>query len=481
MKNKKIFMNRDLSWKNDEYVTQSSIAHQFARYALELNYESLPTDVIHQVKRILLDSFACAIGASKSTGRPIIEEMITELGGFQESSIWGTGSKTSALNATLINGYLIRYLDYNDIGGGSHNSEAIASILAIAERQNSNIKDFILSVVISYELGARIRESITGKLDDKGWNDDSRACLNMPPPLGTLLKLNEDQIANAIGIAGPHSPLLGILDADREEFGMSKNLRFSIGSYLSILACLLAKKGFSGFKRIIEGEKGFNQVLANGQMDLNKLVDFSGWRILRTSFKTICEDYYTHCNILSTLEIVKEHDLKPEDIAIIRIKTNPRDIRHLTAVPWKKYPRNTENATHSIFFGNAIAVKERAVGPEQFTPEKFKDPVILDLIEKIIVERDPDIPESGELARGGSSEITTLDNRHFKKSFSLPHGHFTNPLSDEELEYKFKNAATPYMHSNNIKKLIEVIWNLERLEKICDLTKLLVWNDNFQI
>lgn len=474
---KKEFINRDLAWQNDDLLKRASIAYQFARYALKLTYESLPLEVIHQVKRILLDTFACAIGASKSPGRRIIEEMINELGGQPESTVWGSGLQTSTLNTTLMNGFLIRYLDYNDNGGGCHNSEAIAAILAVAERQRAKIEDFILSTVISYELGERVRESIIGKLEETGWNNDSRTGFSMPPALGKLMGLNEDQIANAIGIAGPHSPSLGILDADQEELAMSKNLRFSIGAYQSILACFLSKRGFSGYLRVIEGDKGFRQVLTNNRMDLKRLVDFSGWRIMNTTFKTLCMNYDTHSNILATLAIVKEHDLKPEDIALVRIKTNARDVRHVTTIPWKKYPRNTENATHSIFFGNAMAIKERALGPEQFRSEKFEDPVILDLIEKIIVERDPKIPESGELSLGGSSEIITTDNRRFEKSFDFPHGYIVDPLTDAEIEDKFKQAASIYMNSSNIKTIIESVWNLESLNAVQDLTKLLVWDN----
>lgn len=475
MRKNEIFVNRDLAWQNDDFVRQASISYQLARYAIKLKYELLLPKVVHQVKRILLDTFACAMAASDCQGKTIIEETIKELGGTPESTVWGSGLQTNALNATLLNGYLIRYLDYNDNGGGCHNSEAVAAILAIAERQKANIKDFILSIVISYEIGERIKESIIGTLEAKGWNDDCRAGISMPPALGILMGLEEDQIANAIGIAGPHTPSFGILDADLEELAMSKNLRFSFGAYHAIIACLLAKKGFSGYVRVIEGEKGFMQLLTNNQMNLNRLVDFSGWRILNTTFKILCQDYHTHCSILAIIGIVKENNLKPEDIKAVRIKTNSRTIRHVTSVPYKKYPRNIENATHSIFFGTAMAIKEKAFGPKQLSHENLEDPVILNLIEKITVERDPEIPDIGDLSRGGGAEIITSDNRHFKKHFDFPYGYLNNPLTDSEIEYKFKQAACNYMGSDTIKTIVDSVWRLDSLDNLQDLTKLLVW------
>ena len=90
----------------------------------------------------------------------------------------------------------------------------------------------------------------------------------------------------------------------------------------------------------------------------------------------------THGHVFATLAIVKEQDLKPEDIAAVHISAPIRESRH-TTTPAKKYPRNAESADHSAFYANALAIKERAFGPDSIEPEKFTDPVVLDLIEKI--------------------------------------------------------------------------------------------------
>src|SRR4030042_429365 len=160
---------RDLTWETLDHLYRSSVAHQFARYALGLSYEMLPDEVVHQAKRCLLDALGCAIGAYEAPGRPVCEAVVKELGGVQEATVFGSGLRTSAPNATLVNSFLVRFLDYNDLGGGGHNT---------------------------------------------------------PPALGRLMGLGEEQIANAIGICTSHCLPLGILDADREEMTMMKNLRF---------------------------------------------------------------------------------------------------------------------------------------------------------------------------------------------------------------------------------------------------------------
>ncbi|MBI4332801.1 MAG: MmgE/PrpD family protein [Chloroflexi bacterium] len=463
---------RDLAWQHLDLVYRSSIAHQLARYALALNYELIPGPVVHQAKRCLLDALGCAIGAYEAPGRPIMEALARELGGPGEATVFGCGLRTTALNAALANGFLVRYLDYNDWGGGGHNSDSIPGILAVAEREKSTGRDLLTSVVISYELGARVTGAFTGKTaESSGMSNDSRGGLNMPPALGKLMGLNEEQIANAIGVCASHSLPLKILDADREENLMAKNLRFVWVVHDAILSCLLAKKGFTGPVRVVEGQSGWGRVVFSGEIDLERMVDFSGWRILQTRHKFICANATTHGHVMATLAIVKENDLKPEDIESVRIRTTGRESRHTTTAS-KKYPRNGESADHSAFYANAIVIKDRAFGPEAFEPAKYADPVVLDLIERISVEADPTMPDFGY---NGISEITTRDGRRFQKRVDTPHGLGDDPLTDAELEEKFRQMAAKYMGADRIQEIFDTIWNIERLGDVNKLTRLMVF------
>src|SRR5215203_1204735 len=175
---------RDLAWQQLDLAYRSSVAHQFARYALALKYSLIPEEVVHQAKRCVLDALGCAIGAYIAPGRVICEDTAKEFGGVEEATVFCSGWRTSVLNASLVNSFLVRFLDYSDVGGGGHNSDALASLLAIAERGKSSAQDFLTSLVISYELGHRFRESLLEPLEPKGWSADIRAGLNQPPALG---------------------------------------------------------------------------------------------------------------------------------------------------------------------------------------------------------------------------------------------------------------------------------------------------------
>ena len=150
-----------LAWQQLDLAHSTSIAHQYARYAMSLRYDALPPAVVHQAKRCLLDAMGCAIGAFDAPGRTMMEGTARALGGREEATVFGSGMRTSIYNAALVNSFLVRFLDYNDMGGGGHNSDGIPSLLAVAEQRRSSGRDFIVAMVVSYELGARFRDAVS--------------------------------------------------------------------------------------------------------------------------------------------------------------------------------------------------------------------------------------------------------------------------------------------------------------------------------
>ena len=238
-----------------------------------MSFDDLPEEVVHEAKRAVLDTIGCAIGGYPSKASQIVQNLSKELGGPKESTIIGSGLRTSCLNAILSNGVMVRYLDFNDtylipVGNlvlGNHPSEVIPTTFALGEREHINGKDVINTIVIGYELSARFNDcAVTPHaeaptIEAKGWNTDTRGAFIMPVVAGKLLGLSEEQMEHAIGISGSHNMILGILDATGEEYNMTKNLRFPRTAYGGVMAALMAQKGFTGPARVIEGNKGFVQ------------------------------------------------------------------------------------------------------------------------------------------------------------------------------------------------------------------------------
>jgi 2-methylcitrate dehydratase len=427
-----------------------AVARRIAEYATRLNYESLPPEVVKQVKRTVLDLLGCAIGGYQSETSRIVLQFIEEIGGTPESTVIGSGLRTSCLNAVLANGAMARYLDFNDthlvpIGDkiqGGHPCELIPTVLALGERQHSPGREVITSIVLGYEVNARFCEGLEIPLENLGWNSDARGPYLMPVVAGKVLGLNAEQMTNAIGISGSHNMVLRILDAPGEASTMTKNLRFPRTAYGGVMAALLAQKGFTGPVRVIEGNRGFIQAVMGGAYDANKLNQGGEhFKIMDVQFKSIISESTMQGHLTATLSLITEHDIRPEDVAQIRIWAGARDVEH-TGDDAKRYPKNKESADHSSYYCTGRIVLDRMLGPGQYTPEKLQDPRVRELSDKIIFQADHDLDQYGD---AGISEITTKQGNIYKRRVDYPKGHPRNPMTDEELERKFCAMASEYM------------------------------------
>ncbi len=243
-------------------------------------------------------------------------------------------------------------------------------------------------------------------------------------------------------------------------------------AYNGIFAALLAQKGFTGPTTIIEGHDGFVEVIMNGEYDINKLINIKGkFAIRETCIKSIIADFSSHGHLTATLTLVKEHDIKPEDVAEVRITTSKRCAEH-TGDPVKKYPKNKETADHSSYYLTAIAITDRKIGPDQFIPEKFQDPKVRELIDKVILQGDPNLDKARP---AGISEIITKQGRRYHCRVDYPRGHARNPMTDEEIVEKFKSMASKQMGEEQMSQIIDTILKLDRLDDIGKLNRLMVF------
>lgn len=465
-----------------------TVARELAKFALSLTFKDLPQEVVHEAKRAVLDTIGCAIGGYSGKASQIIQKLSKELGGPKESTIIGSGLRTSCLNAILANGVMVRYLDFNDtylipVGNlvlGNHPSEVIPATFALGEREALNGKDVITAIVIGYELSARFNDcAVTPNakaptIEAKGWNTDTRGAFIMPIVAGRLLGLDEEQMEHAIGISGSHNMILGILDATGEEYNMTKNLRFPRTAYGGVLAALMAQKGFTGPTRVIEGNKGFVQSVMHGDFNIEKLTQpIRRFKILDTMYKSVAADATTHGHVTATLQLVKEHHIKPEDVTEIRIKAGSRCVEH-TGDPVKRYPKNKETADHSSYYLTAITLLDRRVGPDQYAPKKLNDPRVRRLIDKVILEADSGLDRFG---RAGITEIRTKQGATYRERVEYPKGDPRNPMTDQELEDKFRNMAKKYMTERQMKKVIDTVYDMEKLDDVNKLMRNLVFKN----
>jgi 2-methylcitrate dehydratase len=460
-----------------------SVAEELAGKALEYTFTDIPSDVVHQTKRLVLDTLGCAIGGYGSEASRILQSYIRETGHPGESTVFGSGIRTSCVNAALANGAMVRYLDYNDTAfilqgdtyrTGYHPSEVIPPILALCERQKASGRDVIAAINLGYDLSLAFLEGVQGPgMEKKGWNGDTRGAYIMPLVAGKILELTAEQMESAVGICGSCHAVFGILDTPAEEYTMTKNIRFPTMSSAGIMAAMLAGKGFTGPAGMIEGHDGFVQSVMDGEYDLNPLLSFSGkYAIRETCIKSIIADFSSHGHLTATLTLAREKDIRPEDVAEVRITTSKRCAEH-TGDPVKKYPKNKETADHSSYYLTAVAIVDRQIGPGQFTPEKYNDPRVFDLIGKVDLRGDPSLDKARP---AGISEIVTKDGKTCSLRVDHPRGHARNPMTDQEVIEKFKDMASVYMSEEHMKRLIEAVFDMDKLDDIGKLLDLMVFD-----
>ena len=140
----------------------------------------------------------------------------------------------------------------------------------------------------------------------------------------------------------------------------------------------------------------------------------------------------------------------------------------------KRFPRIKEMADHSSYYLTAVAIVDRKVGPDQFTPQKLQDPRIREIINKISMEADPSLDHFG---KAGITEIKTKQGVTYKRRVEYPKGDPRNPMTDQELEDKFRSMAEKFMTEKQIKKLIATVYEMEKLDDINKLMKAAVFKD----
>src|SRR5690348_5987182 len=179
----------------------------------------------------------------------------------------------------------------------------------------------------------------------------------------------------------------------------------------------------------------------------------------------------THAPISATLDLVYDHDLRPEQVEKVTIRSLAR-AADILSDPSKYDPRAKETADHSLPYVIAAALVDRQVTPLQFTMEKIMQPEIRAQLRKVEVVADPEIEKVFPALQRVVVTIYTTDGRQLTRQLDYPKGDARNPLSDKEIEEKFASLAGPVLGKAAMKRIRETVWNLERLDSVSGLMKL---------
>ncbi|HEV3118387.1 MAG TPA: MmgE/PrpD family protein [Gemmataceae bacterium] len=446
------------------------LANRLAEYAGQLGFEDLPAPVVHESKRRFIDSFATAVGAMDADAYAIAKRCALRVQSQPGASLLG-GGRSSAEWGTFVNGLLIRYLDYNDTYLSlepAHPSDNLAAVLAVGEIAGAGGRDLITAAVLAYEIQCRLCDAAS--LRKHGWDHVVYGALSSAVAACKLLKLDATRTAHAIGIAGVAN--IATRQTRAGELSMWKGCAFANAARNGVFAALLAAEGMTGPAPIFEGELGIMKLLT-GPFELAPLGGKGlPFMITQTYIKFWPAEYHSQSAIDAALQLrPKVGDVR--NVKSIDVHTFDAAVDIIGKDPEKWRPKTRETADHSLPYCTAVALADGEVTLAQFDAKRFADRELLELVAKVKVHREAAL--SKRYPEGIPNRITVKlnDGRQFACEVEFPRGHARNPMTDAEVEHKFRTLVEPRYGKERADQVLRACWDLEKVKSAGELIRLL--------
>jgi 2-methylcitrate dehydratase PrpD len=445
---------------------------ELAQFVCKLTYEDLPGAVIEKTKELILDQLGCQLAGSTLPWTKPAYDYVVDYGGRGGSTVVGFGFRTSAQDAAFVNagfGHGFMGDDTDSVCHAHLGSIIISAAMALGEREMINGDEFIKAVVVGYDVASRIGAAAPFA-EGRGFHPGpifgpfgAAACT------GVILGFDENQIIDALGIAGSHSS--GLMEYSKSG-GTVNRVHSSIAAYNGMRATLLAQGGVRGPATILEGEKGFLRAFS-GEYSPDRIT-----RGLGREFRVLLIELKAHCccgtsgTTLDAISKIKEgHTIPAGEIKEIIVNASPLTFRMTGSI---REPKDITSAQFSGCFGVALSLVKGGNSFREYSEEHLKDPGVRDLARKtrfILDEGLSKLPNSDIPAK---VMIKLKNGDIYEQTVYAAKGSVLNPMTKEEVYQKFRGFASAVLPENKVEAVIGVVEELERVEDIRKLTQLLV-------
>ena len=441
-----------------------SLAETLARYAIGLKYEALPEDVIRIAKRSILDTFGCAFGGYSAAPSRIAINLAKDVRSRHAATVLFTGTKTSPDLAVFANGVMIRYLDFNDgfvsfTHGAGHPSDTLAALLAAAEAGGRSGRDLLAATVVAYEMFAKVADVF----DYLGNGIDHSTITGIAAVIGAgrLMGLTVGEMVHAIGITvgGNTATRQGRADT----LSNWKAYAAADACRKAIFAVQLAQSGMTGPGSVFEGRYGFFKVMGRKDVAPPQLGEPFGIR--RAFTKRFPLGQFSQTVAQAALE-ARPFFRSTDEIEAINIHVSRSAIKIMADGPDKWRPQTHETADHSIPYAAGLVLMYGKIEPAYYEDPYLHDPRLLDLVGRVKclpseeadrMEREFSLCELEVVLKSGARKTTRVEYHR---------GHFKNPMTDAEMEEKFRSMAQKHLRADRVDNLLRLLWEVERIEKV---------------
>src|SRR5881227_2457328 len=459
-----------------------SLAHQFAEYAWALRFEDLSRETVHEVRRRVIDSIGCALGAWHEEPCRIAREVASEFSAKHGATIVGTHHQAPPDWAAFATGCCIRYFDYNDTylsKEPAHPSDNISAVLAVAESVGANGRDAITAIALAYEVQCRLCDAAS--IRSRGWDHVTYGAFSTALASAKLMKLDREKTRHAVNITGV--ACAAMRQARVGELSHWKGVAFANAARHGVYSALLARAGMTGPAPIFEGQMGFEKQLGVSLGNVGeKFVkrpkakspdEGTAAMILKTSIKYWPAEYHSQSAIEAALFLRKEI-ADPAQVKSMTIESHDASVDIIGSEPEKWKPETRETADHSLPYITAIALIDGEVTDKQFDRERFSHPSVWKFLENVKVERNSELSSMYPGAVANIVHVDLADGRRLTRRVDYPLGHAKNRLKDSEVEEKFRVLVEPMLGNDRAGEIIDVAWKLDEAANVDELMKALV-------
>ena len=456
--------------KPSSTIEGQGATRRLARFACNLGYRDLPGEVQEMAKGCLLDALGAALLGSRYPWGKIITEYAVREGGKPESIVVVSGKKVSAGHAALANGTMAHGFEIDDVYiPAIHHpgSVVVPAALSAAERERATGQQFLAAVVAGYEVMNRIGEAIAESHLLRGFfPTGTNGVFGSAAAAGNLLHLDEEQMTNALGIAGSQSS--GMFEGIKEG-RMTKRFGAGKAAQSGLMAADLAKLGFTGSTTVVEGEWGYLRAYSD-RADLSRLTEELGERftIAQTTFKPYPCCKGMHAAIDGTLNLQGKYHFDAQEVEAILIGAYEKLVKMHDIYE----PATPMAAQFSIPYVVSVSFLKGKPGVEDFTPESIMDPRVLDFARLVKIVVDQEVASYFPAHEPSKVTVKLKGGKSYSQTILHSKGTPQNPMGIEELEEKFRGFASRVIPKRQTAEAVRWIRRLETLNHISELSGL---------
>ncbi len=450
----------------------TTMSETLAEFAVKLAWDEVPPEVVGLGKLHFLDTLGIAIASSGMDFGRAVHDAAKGLGGGDESTALGFGTRLPATSAALVNGTLAHGLDFDDthVEAIYHASApAFAAALAAGEAAGSDGRAALLAYVIGLEIGCRLAGGGSGVFHDRGFHPTALCGTFAAAAIGArLMGDGTAPLVNALGLCG--SQAAGILEL-RESW--LKRLHPGWAAHAGLVAAALGRHGFRGPATVLEGPHGFYAAHLGSVPEGDRAPTVAlgrRWEALGIALKPYPCCHFVHAFVDAALALSEAGDFRLEEIERIDCPLTERLIP-LVAEPRERRiaPPTIYDALFSVPYAVALALVKRRVDLAAFYDERLDDPEVLGVARKVFCPPDPtsDYPRHfpGEVCirlRGGGE---------LRRREATSRGTPERRLGREAVEAKFLANAGRELGEAQARRVAAAVWELETLPGIGALVR----------